>query len=89
MVFSAQAMPMAAHATKDYVMPSLNNNFTVTEEQCFLCSNELSFEEQSDNCRGLVVVSCYCEELVVQPENSSGTQRKKNVCLWKPLPSNG
>jgi hypothetical protein len=37
-VFSAQSIPMAAHAIKEYVTPLLNNNFTVTEEQCFLCS---------------------------------------------------
>jgi hypothetical protein len=32
MVFSAQSMPMALHATGDYVMPSLSNNYTATEE---------------------------------------------------------
>jgi hypothetical protein len=37
MVFSMQSMPMAAHATMKYVMPSLSNNCTATEEQCFLC----------------------------------------------------
>jgi hypothetical protein len=37
MVFSAQSMPMAAHATMVYVMPSLSNNCTATEEGCFLC----------------------------------------------------
>jgi hypothetical protein len=31
MVFSAQSMLMAAHATMEYVMPSLSNNCTMTE----------------------------------------------------------
>jgi hypothetical protein len=38
MVFSAQSVPMAAHATMEYVMPSQNNHCTLTEERCFLRS---------------------------------------------------
>jgi hypothetical protein len=34
-------------------------------------------------------VSCCCEKLVAETGDSSGTQRKGNVCRWKPLPSNG
>jgi hypothetical protein len=34
-VFSAQTVPMAAHATMKCVMPPLNNNCTLTEEWCF------------------------------------------------------
>jgi hypothetical protein len=30
MVFSAQSVPMAAHAKMEYVMPSLSNNCTAT-----------------------------------------------------------
>jgi hypothetical protein len=33
MVFSALSVAMAAHATMEYVMPSLSNNCTATEEQ--------------------------------------------------------
>jgi hypothetical protein len=29
------------------------------------------------------------EELVAEAGDSSGTQRKVYLCLWKPLPSNG
>jgi hypothetical protein len=36
MVFSAQSVPMAAHATVEYVMPSLSNSCCATEERCFL-----------------------------------------------------
>jgi hypothetical protein len=32
-VFYAQSVPMAAHATVEYVMPSLSNNYTATEER--------------------------------------------------------
>jgi hypothetical protein len=35
-VFSAQCVPMAAHATMEYAMPSLSNNCTATDEPCFL-----------------------------------------------------
>jgi hypothetical protein len=38
MVFSEQSVTMAAHATVEYIMPSLSNNCTATEEWCFLCS---------------------------------------------------
>jgi hypothetical protein len=44
---------------------------------------------QSENCYGSVVVSCFCEKLVVDAGDSSGTQRKENVRCWKPVPSNG
>jgi hypothetical protein len=37
MIFSAQSVPMAAHATIEYVMASLSSNSTATEERCFLC----------------------------------------------------
>jgi hypothetical protein len=36
-----------------------------------------------------VVVSCYCEKLVAEAKDRSGTQKKGNVCRWKLLPSNG
>jgi hypothetical protein len=35
-VFSAQSIPIAAQATKDYIMLSLSSNYTVIEEQRFL-----------------------------------------------------
>jgi hypothetical protein len=38
---------------------------------------------------GSVVVSCFCENVVAEAGDSSGTQRKGNVRSWKPLPSNG
>jgi hypothetical protein len=38
---------------------------------------------------GSGVVRCCCEKLVAEARNSSGTQRKRNVRLWKPLLSNG
>jgi hypothetical protein len=44
-VLSAQPVPMAAHATMEYVIPSLSKNCTATEEQCFLrgpCRNVIS-----------------------------------------------
>jgi hypothetical protein len=37
MAFSVQSVPMAAHATMEYIMPPLSNNRNATEEQCFLC----------------------------------------------------
>jgi hypothetical protein len=36
MMFSVQSLPMAANATMEYVMPSLSNSRTLTEERCFL-----------------------------------------------------
>jgi hypothetical protein len=36
MVFSVQSVLMAAHAATEYIIPSLSNNFTATEEQCFM-----------------------------------------------------
>jgi hypothetical protein len=42
MVFSVESVPMDAHATIEYVMPSLSNNCT-TEERCFLCSSCRSY----------------------------------------------
>jgi hypothetical protein len=39
MVFSVQSMPMVVHASMEYVMPSLTNNCTAAEEQCFLCKD--------------------------------------------------
>jgi hypothetical protein len=32
MVFSVQSVPVAEHTTKEYVIPSLSNNFTATKE---------------------------------------------------------
>jgi hypothetical protein len=29
------------------------------------------------------------ENLVVEARDISGTERKRNVCHWQPLPSNG
>jgi hypothetical protein len=49
MVFSAQSVPMAAHATMEYVMHSLSNNCTATEERCFLrgpCRDVISFRQR-------------------------------------------
>jgi hypothetical protein len=34
-------------------------------------------------------VSCFCERLVAENEESSENQRKGNIRRWKPLPSNG
>jgi hypothetical protein len=45
MVFSSQSVAMAAHATMEYVMPSLSNNCTATEERCLIrgpCRNVIS-----------------------------------------------
>jgi hypothetical protein len=36
---------------------------------------------QLDNRRGSVIVSCYCEELVAEAGDSSGSQRKGKVRL--------
>jgi hypothetical protein len=36
MVFSAKSVAMVAHARMEYVMPSLSNNCTATEERCLL-----------------------------------------------------
>jgi hypothetical protein len=36
MVFSEQSVPIAAHATVEYVMASLSNSCIATEERCFL-----------------------------------------------------
>jgi hypothetical protein len=41
------------------------------------------------DCCSSVVVSCCCEKLLSETRDSSGTQRKGNVQLWKPIPSNG
>jgi hypothetical protein len=41
-----------------------------------------------DDSYGSVVVSCCCEKLVAEVGDSSATQRKGNVCCWKPLTSN-
>jgi hypothetical protein len=35
---------------------------------------------QLDNCWGSAVVSSCCEKLVAEAKDSSGTQRKGNVC---------
>jgi hypothetical protein len=35
-VFSAQSLPMAAHAAVEYVVPLLSNSCAATEERCFL-----------------------------------------------------
>jgi hypothetical protein len=39
MVFSAQSMLMAAHATMEYVMASLSNNITATRNGVFYAVN--------------------------------------------------
>jgi hypothetical protein len=41
-----------------------------------------------EDCWGSVIVSCCCEKLVGEAGESSGTQRKGNFLLWKPLSSN-
>jgi hypothetical protein len=41
-----------------------------------------------EDCWGSVVVSCYCQNLVTEAGDSSGTLRKTNVRRWKPLTSN-
>jgi hypothetical protein len=33
-VFCAQSVPMVAHATMEYIMPSRSNSCTATEERC-------------------------------------------------------
>jgi hypothetical protein len=43
MVFSAQSVLMAAHATVEYVMPLLSNKCTAREEQYLLCSPCLGY----------------------------------------------
>jgi hypothetical protein len=48
---------------------------------------ELVGELVSNRCSS--VVSCCCWKLVAEAGDSSGTQRKGNVCHWKPLPSSG
>jgi hypothetical protein len=62
MVFSAPAVPMAAHATMEYGMPQLRNNRTATEERCFLrglCRDVISRAvSKLEDCCGTVVVSC-------------------------------
>jgi hypothetical protein len=111
-VFYARPVPMAAHATVEYVMPPLNNIRTTTEERCFIsgpCRDVISRtvnEElvsqwsgvsrfvsdqvsELEDCWGSVVVSCCCEKLVDEAGDSSGTQRKRTIRRWKPLPSNG
>jgi hypothetical protein len=37
----------------------------------------------------LRVAAVRSKKLVAEAGDSSGTQRKGNVCRWKPLPSNG
>jgi hypothetical protein len=37
MVFSVRSVPMAAHATLEYITPLLSNNCTAAEKRCFLC----------------------------------------------------
>jgi hypothetical protein len=39
-----------------------------------------------ENCCGSVLLSCCCEKPVAGAGDSSGTQRKGNIRLWKPLP---
>jgi hypothetical protein len=34
-------------------------------------------------------VSCRCEKLITKADDSSGTQRRRNVLRWKLLPSSG
>jgi hypothetical protein len=43
--------------------------------------------ELEDYC-GSVVISCCCEKLAAEAWNTLETQRKGNIHLWKPLPSN-
>jgi hypothetical protein len=80
------------------------NNSTATEDRCFLrgpcrvfisrTSEKLSEVVKSylmselEDCCGSVVVNCYCEKLVAEAGDSSGTQKKGNVRHWKPLPDN-
>jgi hypothetical protein len=43
---------------------------------------------QLENCCDSVLVNCCCLKLVAEAGNSSGTQRKGKVRLYKPLLSN-
>jgi hypothetical protein len=47
MVFSAQAMLMASHATMEYVMPLLSSNCTATEEQFSTRSVHRCYEQDN------------------------------------------
>jgi hypothetical protein len=54
MVFPAQSVAMAAHEIMEYVMPSLSNNCTATEEQFYLrgpCRNVIS--------RARILMTCH------------------------------
>jgi hypothetical protein len=42
-----------------------------------------------DNLWGSIVMNGYCQKLVAEAGDRSGTNRKENVNRWKPLPSNG
>jgi hypothetical protein len=50
---------------------------------------DFDFLQELDNCWGSVVVSCCCEKLVAETRDSSGTQRKQNICHWKLPPKSG
>jgi hypothetical protein len=63
-VLSAQSVPMTMHATMKYIMPSLSNNFTATEELCFLRGSYRSYIMSLDE-------SCCYEKLVVEAGESS------------------
>jgi hypothetical protein len=61
--------------------------------RCYKQDNYLEIEEWSELLvdelvRGLLQFSC-CEKLVAEVGDSSGSQRKGNVCCWKLLQSNG
>jgi hypothetical protein len=67
------------------VLAKASNNLNDRSSLVGLSWVELSGVE----CCGSVVTSRCCEVLVAEAMDSSGTQRKRNVRCWKPLPRNG
>jgi hypothetical protein len=47
MVFSAQSVPMAAHAIMKYVIPSLSKNCTATEELFYTVRAEMTDDQMT------------------------------------------
>jgi hypothetical protein len=64
MVLSVQSVPTSAHATIEYIMPSLSNNCTSTVFSTrsvlrYCKQGQLAAAELEDRC-GSVTVSCCC-----------------------------
>jgi hypothetical protein len=87
MMFPGRSVPMATHATMEYVMPLLSSNRTATEERRFMGSVQRCYKQDSesmecqlvgewaselDNRCGSVVVSCCCEKLVTEARGQLG-----------------